>query len=273
MDDDAQRLLAVFAHPDDESFMAGGTLALYAERGWDVRVVSATRGEAGRRGSYSSLSTAEFARLRSHELEAACKALGIGAPDFLDIRDGAVARYVADLRAPIINLLRAFEPHLVITFGPDGISGHADHLAVHAFVSAAFYAWLDLFEPMRRHGHCDEPRLFYVLRSAMVPACCRPVGPAPPSPTTAVDVARVGDRKLAAIRCHRSQSHLHPATEADIQVATTSPEYFHRAYPAWPENRVELETSLDDTSGFTDRTEDAHSSCSAGDRPAGAVQL
>lgn len=142
MDDDARRLLAVFAHPDDESFMAGGTLALYAERGWDVRVVCATSGEGGRRGPYASLSQSEFAAVRRAELRSACEALGIPSPTFLHSPDGAVGQTIAELEKQVLEILSGFQPQVVMTFGPDGISGHPDHLAVHAVVSGAFAEWL-----------------------------------------------------------------------------------------------------------------------------------
>lgn len=59
------RILAIFAHPDDETFLAGGTLAKYAANGWGVSVLCATRGEAGRRGEYEkeNLSTGELRRI------------------------------------------------------------------------------------------------------------------------------------------------------------------------------------------------------------------
>lgn len=240
------RLVAVFAHPDDETFLAGGTLATYAGRGWDVRLVCATRGEAGKRGPYASLSMAAFAAVRAAELAAACDALGIGPPRFLECPDGGVTACAASAEAAVLDLFRELEPQVIVTFGPDGVSGHADHVSVHALVTSAFEAW-------RRNGAApphlvsgiDDTRLYYVLRSAAVPACCRPRGPAPPPPlTTAIDIAAAGHRKLAAVQCHRSQRHLHPADDLEVRRILTSPEQFHRAVPGWSDPTMPVETDL-----------------------------
>jgi LmbE family N-acetylglucosaminyl deacetylase len=239
------RLVAVFAHPDDETFLAGGTLSIYAARGWDVRLVCATRGEAGKRGPYVSLSTAEFGAVRAAELADACRALGIGPPRFLDCPDGGVSTRAAETGAAIADLLRTFDPRVVVTFGPDGISGHADHVAVHRVVTAAFEAWR---WSDRQPGGAAAPgaaRLYYVRRSAAVPSCCGSDGAPPPPPlTTAIDIAAVGRRKLAAARCHRSQGHLYPAGDAEAEAMLTSPEHFHRAVPAWPDRATAMETAL-----------------------------
>ena len=74
----SRRLLAVLAHPDDETFLAGGTLALLARRGWSVSLLTLTRGEGGRRGPFegSDLSREAFGNLRRAELKAACALLG-----------------------------------------------------------------------------------------------------------------------------------------------------------------------------------------------------
>ena len=85
------RILAVFAHPDDETFLAGGTLAKYAAQGHDVFVASATRGEAGKRGEYGSLTVEEFAQVRQREMEAACRVLRLNEPIFLNCADKQLA--------------------------------------------------------------------------------------------------------------------------------------------------------------------------------------
>jgi LmbE family N-acetylglucosaminyl deacetylase len=87
-------LRAVFAHPDDGTFLAGGTLAKYAAAGWEVFLLCATHGEAGRRGEYAHLTKEQFARLRQQELEAAARALGIRRPLSLDCADSSSRRIV-----------------------------------------------------------------------------------------------------------------------------------------------------------------------------------
>ncbi len=130
-----QRLMVVVAHPDDESFPIGGTIAKIATEGGEVMLVAATRGEAG----IPNMQPDEAGRLRECELRAACEVLGVKALRFLGYRDGTlnqVDSYTAIEQ--LVALMRAFRPDAIITFGPDGISGHPDHLAVHRWTTAAF---------------------------------------------------------------------------------------------------------------------------------------
>jgi len=217
------RILAIFAHPDDETFLAGGTLAKYAAAGGEVSVLCATRGEAGRRGEYEqrNLSTEEFALVRQREMEAACDVLGVRKPIFLKCADQGIARDCRDsARAEIIRFLRGWKPDVVITFGPDGVSGHTDHVAIGGIATAA----------AREAG---IPSLYYVLRSASLSSCCKPEVPvSPPHVTTVIDVSGFGERKLQAMRCYRSQKHLLSEDPAVIRDAVNGPEHFHRALPA-----------------------------------------
>jgi LmbE family N-acetylglucosaminyl deacetylase len=84
-------LLAVFAHPDDESFRPGGTLALLARRGVRVQILTATRGQAGSRGDPPLCSLEELPAACEKELRCACSALGILPPLLLDYQDGQLA--------------------------------------------------------------------------------------------------------------------------------------------------------------------------------------
>ncbi|MCL4263484.1 MAG: PIG-L family deacetylase [Anaerolineae bacterium] len=130
-----KRLLVILAHPDDESFPIGGTLARYADEGVAVTLVCATKGEAGIPG-HSAVGTAVQ---REQELAAAAQILGVSDLRFLDYRDGHVAEVAVHTAVTqLVSLLQEIRPQAVITFGPDGISGHPDHLAVHHLVTAAF---------------------------------------------------------------------------------------------------------------------------------------
>lgn len=239
-----RRLLAIFAHPDDETFLSGGTLAKLAAQGWDVRVISATYGENGRRGDYESLSTNEFADLRRSELQAACKALGIHPPMFLECADRALAAICWNSAAKeVARIIRRLRPDVVITFGPDGISGHPDHVALSQIVTSAFWVATVYRSPRQAVTRPTPASLYYVLRSASVPESC-PQEPAATEPalTTTIDIAQAGGRKLEAIRCYRSQKHLHPADSAAIQAILQAPEHFHRRFPRWEGG--DLETGL-----------------------------
>ena len=146
-------LLAILAHPDDESFGPGGTLALYAKRGVEVHLICATKGEAGEVEPELLEPHRSIADLRVHELLCAADILGLSSVRFLDYRDSGMVgsednRHPASLvSAPIqevieqiTHAIRELQPQVVITFDPMGGYGHPDHIAVHQAATAAFHA-------------------------------------------------------------------------------------------------------------------------------------
>src|SRR6478609_824308 len=135
----ALKLLAVLAHPDDESLGFGGTFAKYAAEGMETYLVTATRGERGRFGPRGERGDpAEVGRLREAELRAAAAVLGIREVSVLGFPDGAVDKEpaAAAIRA-IVTHIRRIQPDVVVTFGPEGAYGHPDHIAVSQFTTAA----------------------------------------------------------------------------------------------------------------------------------------
>jgi LmbE family N-acetylglucosaminyl deacetylase len=146
-------LLAVLAHPDDETFGMGGTLALYARRGVKVHLVCATRGEAGEIDPefFNGLTTK--AEVRETELRCASGLLGLSGVHFLDYRDSGMVGSpdnqhpdallnapVDKVAADITRLIRKLRPDVVITFDPIGGYRHPDHIAIHYATVKAFYA-------------------------------------------------------------------------------------------------------------------------------------
>ena len=132
------RILAVFAHPDDESFCAGGTLAKYAAEGAEIMVVSATRGEAGQIRDMRAATRQTLGKVREHELRLACRQLGIRHAVCLDYGDGTLQDVDPEaLTAGIVRTVREFRPNAVITFGPDGAYGHPDHVAIGGATTTA----------------------------------------------------------------------------------------------------------------------------------------
>ena len=132
------RLMAVLAHPDDESLGMGSTLARYANEGVETYLVTATRGENGRHGSTQANSPAELARVRTAELRAACEVLGIREVSFLDYADGGLDRADAvEASGRIASHIERVRPHVVATFGPEGAYGHPDHVAISQLTTAA----------------------------------------------------------------------------------------------------------------------------------------
>ena len=142
---DAVRLLAVFAHPDDESMGMGGTLAKYAAEGVETYLVCATRGERGWFGPEEQNPCLNaLGHLREKELENAVRELGMKGLSFLDYIDGEVdqADY-AEVIGKITTHIRRVMPQVVVTFPPDGNYGHPDHIAIGQFTSAAIVCAAD----------------------------------------------------------------------------------------------------------------------------------
>jgi len=139
------KLLAVFAHPDDESMGMGGTLAKYSAEGVETYYICASRGERGWFGPREeNPGLQRLGQLRTHELENAVNELGIKGLYFLDYIDGDVDQ--ADhcqAIGKIVTHIRCIQPQVIVTFPPDGNYGHPDHIAVGQFTSAAIVCAAD----------------------------------------------------------------------------------------------------------------------------------
>jgi LmbE family N-acetylglucosaminyl deacetylase len=132
------RLLGVFAHPDDETFCAGGTFARWAERGAEIMVVSATRGQAGQIRDAAVGNRRTIAAVREAEMRLACERLGVAGVRCLDYVDGTLAEAgFSALAGEVAGVIGEFGPDVVITFGPDGGYGHPDHVTISAVTTAA----------------------------------------------------------------------------------------------------------------------------------------
>lgn len=144
-------LLAVLAHPDDESFGLGGTLALYSQRGYDTYYVCATRGEAGAADAEYLKGFKDTAEMRTHELMMASKYLGLKEAFFLGYRDSgmpgsednkhpnAQINYpVEEVASRVVKYIRKLKPDVVVTFDPIGGYKHPDHIHIHQATVLAF---------------------------------------------------------------------------------------------------------------------------------------
>jgi LmbE family N-acetylglucosaminyl deacetylase len=136
----ARRLLGVFAHPDDEVFCAGGTMAQAAGAGAEVMIVSASRGEQGQIRDPAAATRRTLGAVREDELRAAAAELGVQHVRVLAYPDGTLQRHRPALGVAITDIMRQFDPDTVITFGPDGGYGHPDHVAISALTTGAFRA-------------------------------------------------------------------------------------------------------------------------------------
>ncbi len=132
-------LLAVFAHPDDESIMMGGALAFYVRRGIEVNVLCATRGEWGTSDDLSADERQNLGTIREEELRKACQILGANLLGFLDCPDGKVNETDwMETEEKIVRHIRQTRPQVVVTFGPDGLYWHPDHIATSSITTRAF---------------------------------------------------------------------------------------------------------------------------------------
>jgi len=167
----ALRLMAVLAHPDDESLGVGGTLAKYASEGVEVFLVTATRGDSGR---YRGLRSDDLqhpgrlalANIRERELRDAASTLGVREVSILDYHDQQLDRAnPREAVATIAGHMRRVQPDVVVTFGPDGAYGHPDHVAISQFTTAAIVAAADPAFPLKGIK-AEEPhavsKLYYI---------------------------------------------------------------------------------------------------------------
>jgi LmbE family N-acetylglucosaminyl deacetylase len=228
-----RRLLAVFAHPDDETFRCGGTLALLARQGVRVWVLCATRGEAG----VPYMDPEETGRLREAELQCACRTLGIEPPRFLDYRDGTLDKVdEEEAVAQVTAIVRELRPQVLLTWPPDGMSGHLDHIVVSRWAGEAFRRAADPAYPAPQAGG-RPPHAVAALYHIVVPLSVAEVMGFPPHSVAdeevslTMDVRPVGQQKMAAIRCHASQAAFSPilADSPERQHLFLGTEHFRRA--------------------------------------------
>ena len=216
------RLLCVFAHPDDESYGPGATLAQCALDGVDVHILMFTCGEAGTIGVSKEMPDDELCAARRREMAAACAALGVKSHRILGVPDKGVADTDEDAAvAEILADIERFRPQVVLTFHREGVSSHPDHIAVTRFLDRAFQASGDegpvrFFEwgiPQHRSQLYDRPNL-------------------KPMPDDEID-ARIHpsdaaiERKIAAIEAHVTQIAFYHWMQERFDYRTGSvPEFF-----------------------------------------------
>ncbi len=192
-----KRILAVIAHPDDESFGFGGTLAVYAEKNCEIHVLSATRGEGG--------GTGDLGVIRENELRKASKILGVREVDFMGFQDGALSNSLYhDITREISRKMHSFKPELVVTFDRLGVSGHLDHVAVSlttTYVVEREFPRIPLYYYALTKTYTDiiNKRLSYFIHF--------PAGYHKDDFDVIIDTARVWDKKVAAMKCHKTQMH------------------------------------------------------------------
>jgi LmbE family N-acetylglucosaminyl deacetylase len=202
-------ILAFFAHPDDETMLAGGTLALLARAGAQVHVLCATRGEGGEVGEPPVCLIEELGQVREAELVCAVQALGGRSLTFLDYvdprmgPDEALFAYSADLTrlaGQVAAAIRQFEIEAVLSHGSNGEYGHPAHVLSYQAARLA----VESFEKM---DSGQTPMLYTV--AASFPDHPRPRLSNPDdSAHLVLDIRPALEQKTAAALCHRSQQAL-----------------------------------------------------------------
>jgi mycothiol S-conjugate amidase len=261
-------ILVALAHPDDESFGVGGTLAYYASKGVAVHLICATRGEAG---------TVEEKFLEGYdgiaELRCAAKALGLASLTFLDYRDSGMAGSednkhsqslvnapLEKVTAELVAHMRRRKPQVVITFDSVGGYHHPDHIAIHKATTEAFHAAGDASRFPKAGKAFSPEKLYYNARSRrqlrwlvrVMPLMgqnpskvgrnrdidLRKLARDPDTPPhVTINYKSVDERKRAADACHASQLGGFPRFSVlDIYFRLVGRrDTFTRAYPPTPD--------------------------------------
>jgi N-acetyl-1-D-myo-inositol-2-amino-2-deoxy-alpha-D-glucopyranoside deacetylase len=229
-------LLSIFAHPDDESYGAGGLMATAAAAANPVWVLCVTNGDQGGRPGEMDVDHSIDPEIRCQELTCACEALGVAEPVFLGYRDSGMEGWVApegslelaeseEVVGRILDVIRQLRPAVIVTHDPGGVYGHPDHVKTSACVTEAFRrAAAEPGGPTALY-HQALPRSGVLAMQAVMAEERRMYGdPTAPSEddlqqqkamvrlarpdediTTIVDIEPVLDHKLAALACHESQ--------------------------------------------------------------------
>jgi N-acetylglucosamine malate deacetylase 2 len=201
-----QHVLAVFPHPDDETFGCGGTLALFAKSGVPVTYICGTLGQMGRNMGRPFFATREsLPKIREAELEKACEAIGIQHLIKLGLRDKTIEFEDPEpLVDKIEQILREIQPSLVLTHYP-GYAVHPDHNALGELTIGA----------LSRLSVQERPTVY---AHAFARDCQDIIGP----PDIVNDITAVADIKYAAIQAHRSQSQVILPRSANGQIKSPS---------------------------------------------------
>jgi LmbE family N-acetylglucosaminyl deacetylase len=197
-------LLFLFAHPDDETFIAGGTIAKYAAAGMEIGIVCATRGQRGKTGDVCSRE--DLAAVREAELRDAVRILGVRHLEILAYEDQALASAPPDeIRRAMVAAIRRQRPQIAVTFDPNGMNLHPDHIAISRFAADAVAAAADSrWYPEAGEPHAVERMLW------CGPGKVFDLGGTENAGDRAgidflIDTSPYSDKKHAALRAHRTQ--------------------------------------------------------------------
>lgn len=199
-------ILFSFAHPDDESFSGAGTAMKYSAAGVRTVLLTATRGERGKRGEPPVCASEELGAVRERELRAAAAIIGFDELHLLDYKDRELADAPPEaIRIALVSIIRRIRPSVVVTFDPNGFNVHPDHVAISRFTSDAIAVAADArWLPEAGAAH-EVQRLLWT--PPCTPAQLAGADPAENCPGVdfLIDVSPWADRRAAALRAHRTQ--------------------------------------------------------------------
>lgn len=276
-------IMWVLAHPDDESFGSAGSMLLAYDAGMTTALVCATRGEVGEIRDARLATRQTLAAVREQELRRAMKRAMLTELLLLPYRDSGMAGTaenkdpralvqapIEEVVAHVVGHIRALRPRVVITFGPDGIYGHPDHVRIGAVADAAVIAAAEddqpgLGEPWHigalYHTASSRERIMASATnpespfSAMSPEQLERMGIPEANITHWIDVSSKYDAKHAIVMQHLTQvSRENPMTQADSDLARTmlSRETYARQELPWASDLDDPLTRLRDA--FPGRT-------------------
>jgi N-acetylglucosamine malate deacetylase 2 len=203
---DSRCILFSYAHPDDESFLAAGTICRYRAEGVQVILFTATRGEAGKAGDPPICTPKELPHVRERELHAAAEILGINVLYLHDFPDRELSGVPTDpIREILVEIIRRHRPQVVVTFDLHGANRHPDHVAISRFTSDAIAAaadprWFPQLGPAHQPGRLawnSVPRPWEAARHRGLRD--------QPGVDFVIDTRQWWQQKALALRAHRSQ--------------------------------------------------------------------
>lgn len=203
------KFLFIFAHPDDETFSSGGTIALLAKADNTIALICASRGEEGEVGNPPLCTKEELGKVREEELRNASKILGISTIHFLDYRDSTLKNIPQkELEDTLIRLYLKERPDVVITFDRNGGSNHPDHIAISKAATSTFSKYLQKVSKKIRLYHAATP-ISYLQKYEGTDLEYTFFGKMKGIPdeeiTTIIDISKVYKIKQKAAECHKTQ--------------------------------------------------------------------
>lgn len=264
---DALKLICIVAHPDDETLGMGGILAKYHAEGIETYLLTATRGERGWQGDAAeNPGLTALGTIREAELHAAAAVLGITEVHLLDYLDADLDKAdPKDVVSKIVAYLRRIRPQVVVTFGPDGVYGHPDHVAICQFATAAMTCAGDPdYQPNEAAKLAPNrvQKLYYMAETEVTVNQYRDLFGDIVMPidgterrlviwndwaiTTRIDTTGYWQKIMQAVRCHKSQFASLGAVDqltVEQQQHFRNPQTFYRAFSLVNGGRA-LETDL-----------------------------